>query len=107
MKAFKLFLFIALIMAGGFSCLQKKSAWKASGIDDIDQIRCEISSVPTNEENAVSRHAALDRWWRLLWRQGYDMSVFDSTACKLVLSRKYDDETMEAINHGYKLLENL
>lgn len=78
-----------------------------TGIADIDIIRREMVSIPTTEENAASRHAALNRWWRLLWRQGYDMSSFDSTASLLVLSNGYDNETITTINHGYGLLENL
>jgi hypothetical protein len=66
-----------------------------------------MASVPTTEENAASRHAALNRWWRLLWRQGYDMSSFDSTAQILIASSAYSGETLGAITHGYELLEAL
>ena len=78
-----------------------------TGIADIDLIRSEIASVPTTEENAASRHAALTRWWRLLWRQGYNLSSFDSTAKILLASRDYSGETLDAITHGYELLEAL
>lgn len=78
-----------------------------TGIADIDQIRSEIDFVPTTKENAKSRHAALNRWWRLLWRQGYDMSSFDSTAKILLRRSEYSDAKLNAITHGYTVLENL
>ncbi|MFC1653206.1 hypothetical protein ACFL3F_05760 [Planctomycetota bacterium] len=39
-----------------------------TGMAGIDRIRSEIDSVPITKENVKSRHAALNRWWRLLWR---------------------------------------
>ena len=106
---FLLIILLSLLQGCGSEKNQEQSFYsgKKTGIADIDLIRSEIASIPTTKENAKSRHAALDRWWRLLWRQGYDMSSFDSTACRLVLSREYDKETLNEINHGYGLLETL
>ncbi|MEX0320979.1 MAG: PQQ-binding-like beta-propeller repeat protein [Puniceicoccaceae bacterium] len=78
-----------------------------TGMADIDQIRSEVATTPTTIENAKSRHAALNRWWRLLWRQGFNMDSFDSTARTLVLEPDYSDAKIDAISHGYNLLENL
>ena len=39
------------------------ASFYTSGIADIDQIRVEIDSTPTTIENALNRHAALNRWW--------------------------------------------
>ena len=47
---------------------------ESCGIADIDVIRRTIVSAPTNATNVQSRRAALYRWWRLLWHQGFDMN---------------------------------
>ena len=79
----------------------------ATGMADIDQLRSEIATNPTTRENALSRHAALNRWWRFLWRQGYSMDAFDSTAEILVVEPDYSEAKFKAINQGYSILENL
>ena len=50
----------------------------SSGIGDIDTIREQVKRVPTDRQNLVSRRTALHRWWRYVWRQGYDMSAYDA-----------------------------
>ena len=64
-----------------------RSATASCGIADIDMIRARVVSEPTNPSNAKSRRAALYRWWRLLWHQGYDMNTNDyATTWEKVLS---------------------
>ena len=48
---------------------------RPSGIADIDLIRSKVASDPTSASSVQSRRAARDRWWRLLWHQGYDMNM--------------------------------
>ncbi|MEO2002858.1 MAG: hypothetical protein ABGY41_02015 [Candidatus Poribacteria bacterium] len=40
-----------------------------SGIGDIDTIRGQVETVPTNRQNLGSRRTALHRWWRFLWHR--------------------------------------
>ena len=92
--SFILIILLSLLQgcSGGQNQEKISSGIKKSGLADIDLIRSEVSSIPTNEENAKSRHAALNRWWRLMWRQGYDMSAFDSTALILLTNGQYSAE---------------
>jgi len=79
----------------------------SSGIEDIDILRLEVNAYSTTAANAVSRRAALYRWWRLLWHQGIDLSVFDETAKALL---EYDitaKESWAAIDQGYAILEKV
>jgi len=85
----------------------KWEALNSCGIDDLDMIRHDLNESFTTASNATSRRAALYRWWRLLWRQGYDMSSFDATANKLIIN---DDDTQigqSSITEGYGVLEDL
>ncbi|MCP4510987.1 MAG: hypothetical protein GY903_25710 [Fuerstiella sp.] len=50
-----------------------------SGIADIDQIRQNVHATPTGKSNLLGRRAALIRWWRFLWHQGYDTSAYNDT----------------------------
>lgn len=77
------------------------------GIADIDRIRAEVALKPTSESNVRSRRAALHRWWRLLWHQGYDMNSkgYDATWEKF-LSRK-DAAALKAVDAAYAAMENL
>lgn len=77
------------------------------GIRDIDLIRQQVSSSLTTTENAGSRRTALYRWWRLLWRQGYDMRSFDHTAESLVYNKNDSTLAHKAITQGFAQLEAL
>ncbi len=79
-----------------------------TGIDDIDAIRADVIANPTTTVgNAASRRAALYRWWRFLWHQGYNTRTYDSTWNTLI---NYGDSTSTgrtAITTGYGDLEDL
>ena len=62
-----------------------------SKIEDIDEIRKEIGTLPTTRSNATDRRAALYRWWRFMWRLGMDMSRFDSLANHLINNQNDTD----------------
>ena len=59
---------------------KKSTVLTLSGIDDIDKIRAEVRTTPTDASNVLSRRTALYRWWRLLWHQGYDMNMSNYNA---------------------------
>ena len=80
---------------------------ESSGITDLDQIRKEVRSSETTESNVRTRHASIRRWWRLLWRQGYDISAFDKTSWILINKAENTPEMMQAIDQGFSILENL
>jgi outer membrane protein assembly factor BamB len=85
-------------------------SWEAiisCGIDDLDMIRYDLNDSPTTASNATSRRAALYRWWRLLWRQGYDMSSFDATANRLIINGDETQLGRSSITEGYGVLEDL
>ncbi len=83
------------------------SGIKETGILEIDQIREEITTIPTTEENISSRHAALRMWYRLFWRQGYDMSAFKAIDWVLINRIEKTPEMIQAIGEGYAILEDL
>ncbi len=62
-----------LLLAYGLAAISNPS-----GIGDIDSIREQVKTVPTNQQNLSNRRTALHRWWRYLWHQGYDMSAYDA-----------------------------
>lgn len=79
----------------------------STGIGDVDALRRVIHQQPTTAENAANRRTILYRWWRLLWRQGYDLTAFDDVAEKLLID---DDDTSAgraAIDEGFAVLETL
>ncbi len=77
------------------------------GIADLDRIRIQVASDPTDPSNVQSRRAALYRWWRLLWHQGYDMSMngYD-TAWEKVLTSS-DGMAFKALDEAYAALEDI
>ena len=80
---------------------------ESCGIADLDRIRQEVRSSATTESNVRSRHAALRRWWRLFWRQGYDMSAFDKTSWILLTRGENTPQMIQAIDRGFAILEDL
>ena len=79
----------------------------SSEIEDIDKIRKEIGTLPTTESNAADRRAALYRWWRFMWRQGMDMSRFDSLANLLINNQNDTDLGQKFISEGFQRLEEM
>ena len=79
------------------------------GIDDIDQIRTDILSNPTDVSNVLSRRAALYRWWRLLWHQGYDMNMnnYDATWESVLINPGVNAVAQKAVNAAYAALEDI
>ncbi|MFC2081279.1 PQQ-binding-like beta-propeller repeat protein [Bacteroidota bacterium] len=80
---------------------------ESCGIADIDRIREEVRSSATTESNGRARHAVLRRWWRLLWRQGYDMSAFEENSWILLTRWGNTPEMIQAIDQGFSILEDL
>ena len=76
-----------------------------SGLSDIDIIREEIKITETDASNYDSRRSGLMRWWRLFWRQGYDLRSFDEVADKILDRRLEPPEKWRAIEEGYQVLE--
>ena len=79
------------------------------GIADIDRIRADILRAPTDASNALSRRAALYRWWRLLWHQGYDMNAggHDAAWNRLLGNPGGDAPACEAIDDAYAAMEDI
>lgn len=77
----------------------------ASGMADVDNIRKEILLAETDVTNYDSRRTALLRWWRLLWRQGYDLSSFYEVADKLLNHDHASPQSWRAIEEGFAILE--
>mgnify|MGYP001159726970 FL=1 len=78
-----------------------------SKIEDIDEIRKEIGTLPTTRSNATDRRAALYRWWRFMWRLGMDMSRFDSLANHLLNNQNDTDLGQKFISEGFQQLEEM
>jgi outer membrane protein assembly factor BamB len=81
--------------------------FKSCGMADVDQIRKEVQASPTTPENFESRRAALARWWRLLWRQGYDMSAMSDAATNLVHIKPDSSKWMSDIDTCFSVLEEI
>ncbi|GAL67990.1 outer membrane protein assembly factor BamB family protein [Jejuia pallidilutea] len=79
----------------------------SSGLSDIDEIRKEIKKNPTNETNYKSRKSAFYRWWRLFWRQGYDLRDLDSISQQLITNKPNPKENYLVVDEAYSQLEGL
>lgn len=79
------------------------------GIADIDRIRADILVNPTDASNVLSRRAALYRWWRLLWHQGYDMNMsnYDATWNMLLINAGTNAAAQKAVNAAYAAMEDI
>ena len=100
-------IFVFLLLFAACTGFAQHTNFKSCGIDDIDQIRREVKTQPTTVNNAISRRAALYRWWRLLWHQGYDMDAFDEVAEMLL---RFPDSTLkgqQSITVGFMKLEEM
>lgn len=84
-----------------------KRTARASGITDIDLIRSKVVSDPTSASNAQSRRAALYRWWRLLWHQGYDMNMNGYAATWDKVLSTSGDPGFQALDKAFAALEDI
>ncbi len=77
---------------------------RATGMVDIDAVREQVRTVPTDQQNLRSRRTVLHRWWRFVWHQGYDMGTHD--AVWDTINNGGDDPTaLEAVDSGFAALE--
>ena len=76
----------------------------ASGIADIDEIRREVMTAPTEKSTLRNRRSALVRWWRFLWHQGYDMSAYNDIWNKVNDGGEHP-AAMAAVDQAYAALE--
>jgi len=77
------------------------------GIADIDQIRVKVASKPTDHSNILSHRAALYRWWRLLWHQGYDMNTKGYDALWERLLSNTNEAALTAVDEAYAAMEDI
>jgi len=77
-----------------------------TGIPDIDRIRTEISSKPTDISNLRERHSMLYAWFRFLMAQGVDLSAFEDVRSR-IREGEPTVEVFRAIDEGYALLERI
>jgi outer membrane protein assembly factor BamB len=85
----------------------QESGFRSCGIADIDQIRREVKSTPTTAESYLNRRAALSRWWRLLWRQGCDMSSFSEVGGYITHMKPSAQWARKQLDKGYAILEQI
>ncbi|MCD6354730.1 MAG: PQQ-binding-like beta-propeller repeat protein, partial [Prolixibacteraceae bacterium] len=100
-------LFILLLLTIAYTGCTQQTNFKTCGIDEIDQTRMDIKKQPTTADNALSRRAALYRWWRLLCHQGYDMDAFDENAQMLLLFPDSALKGQQSITAGFLKLEEI
>lgn len=80
-------------------------AFVPCGISDVDQIRQEVRESPATAENYLDRRAALGRWWRLLWRRGFDMSSFSEVGGYITYMESDSPRAPKQLDRGYAILE--
>ena len=74
MKNVLTFLLISTLFSFLNAQSKKQENLISCGIADLDRIRINVRQSATNSTNFLSRSAALHRFWRLLWSQGYNMN---------------------------------
>ena len=77
------------------------------GMSDVDAIRAEVMNSPTTPGNFVDRRAALGRWWRVLWAQGYDLSAFDGPARSLTYLDADSPRAPSKLHEAFAALERI
>lgn len=103
---------IVLVACLVLSCIHlslhaQEQAGNSCGISDIDQIRQDVKSSSTTKDNYRSRRAALSRWWRLLWHQGYDMSSLSKVAEFISFYKSDAPQAPKNLDAGYAILEKI
>ncbi|BDC98738.1 PQQ-binding-like beta-propeller repeat protein [Persicobacter psychrovividus] len=83
------------------------SSQQLSGISDIDQIFDEIQTQPTNITNVKAHRAALYRWWRLLWRKGYDLTAVQLLADALLHTNNENPKAPAMVDSAFGRLSAL
>ena len=78
-----------------------------SGVADLDLIRKDLKAKKTTAANLENRRAALFRWYRLLWRQGYNLKPFDDLAKELINDSNPTEKAAQTIDAGFAKLEEL
>jgi outer membrane protein assembly factor BamB len=99
--------FVLLFLVAACTGFAQQTDFKSCGIDDIDQVRRNVKIRPTTEDNALSRKAALYRWWRLMLNQGYDMDAFDEVAEQLLNLPDSTLQGRESVTTGFMKLEEM
>lgn len=79
----------------------------STGIANLDQVRQEVKEKPTNEQTLAGRKAALFRFQRFLWRQGFDLKSFDKLAEMLLNDRMPESDMAYTIDLGFNHLDEL
>ncbi len=101
------FMIVLLLLFVAYTGFAQNTNFKSCGIDDIDQIRKEVKAQPTTANNVITRRAALYRWWRLLWHQGYNMDAFDEVAEMLLNLPDSTINGQQSITIGFMKLEEM
>ena len=80
--------------------------WVSSGDNEIDQVRKNLDTIPTNAANFPRRLAILTTWINLLQRQGYDLREYAPILDTLTVSaRQGDDERLlAAVSEAFRFL---
>ena len=79
----------------------------SSGVADLDLVRKDVKANKTRAANLENRRAALFRWYRLLWRQGYNLKPFDELAKELINDSNPIEKATNAMDAGFAKLEEL
>jgi outer membrane protein assembly factor BamB len=79
----------------------------STGIADLDVVRQEVKTIPTNQLNIEGRRAALFRFQRFLWRQAVDMKSFDKLANRLLNDGMPEKDAAKTIDLGFQHLDEL
>ncbi|WP_338239159.1 PQQ-binding-like beta-propeller repeat protein [Persicobacter diffluens] len=83
------------------------TAQNLSGIDDIDLTFEKIQTKPTTINNVKAHRAALYRWWRLMWRKGYDLSDLQPLADQLLKVKNDNPKAPALVDSAFGALSLL
>ena len=77
------------------------------GHNELDELRIHAIKNPTTILNVAERRSGIYSLWRLLWRQGYNMSSFDKVANDLIICSNDNPYVLSVIDNGFNQLEKL
>ena len=98
---------LSLIVPCEAQVIENNSNFISTGHAELDKLRKEVKLYPTNSNNVAQRRSSIYRLWRLLWRQGIDMSAFDSAANNLIILDNDNKMINQVIDNGFKTLERI
>ncbi|VGO19582.1 outer membrane protein assembly factor BamB family protein [Pontiella sulfatireligans] len=96
-----------IFLAGSLFLHTHSLAQLSTGVDAIDQVRQEMRTVPTNDENSMHRQSVLFSWFRHMIHRGMDLSSLHEAGLILSQWGPVKPEHYPVLDEAYAQMEEL